>query len=385
MSLVFRCQAKGDFLKLMRECIGPDFSGAFALKQSRQDVHTDDAGRSSQLRAKFNDEYGIPLGLKSNSSIVRVLHFYNGSNAAYADYVPAMYRDDLSVEGTRVEDLAKRTSFVVMQLYDASLPRYIRRLRAQRSKVSVPGTINGLTERECLRFLMGMLDASATMWAEARVVHLDLKPDNVVVGDNERAVIIDFGGSKSLLTTAHDGSTAPMPWVDSEQCSYLSGVAWDPYVKYWCENFRARATERPRDLVQLCEKSNEYAAGRIMYVVIAELARGDSFDIEKVNEICNFPVKRNMSLLRQLSRTDAVAVVLCPSCRLQRCLTGSLQAFAASLRRWCSLKRTNALTPRSPSGALRCLHTGLPSTTMAQHRCPRRLQQRGCWDNGYGP
>lgn len=97
---------------------------------------------------------------------------------------------------------------------------------------------HGLSEKESIRFALQICDALSFMHKN-KMLHLDLKPKNIMVGNNGGIKLIDFGLSKQYNgqgepeSSTSVGSGAP-GYAPLEQASYRDGndfpVTMDVYA-----------------------------------------------------------------------------------------------------------------------------------------------------------
>lgn len=71
----------------------------------------------------------------------------------------------------------------------------VRKLNEVKLKPDKKGSQRGIETRHARLYFHDMLKAMYYCHRVVGVVHKDIKPDNIVIGDNHEAVLIDFGVS----------------------------------------------------------------------------------------------------------------------------------------------------------------------------------------------
>ena len=158
-------------------------------------THPDNKKAFNSQKEKFTKE-ARRLSRLDNSHIVRVFDFFEENGTAYyvMDYI----------EGESLRELQKRTG-------------------------------KALTEQETLSVLTQMLDALKTIH-EAGLLHMDIKPANIMIDQKGKCTLIDFGASKQ--PSVSDGATT------SSAMAYTPGFApteqiggssdrWGPWTDFY--------------------------------------------------------------------------------------------------------------------------------------------------------
>ena len=158
-------------------------------------THPDNKKAFNSQKEKFTKE-ARRLSRLDNSHIVRVFDFFEENGTAYyvMDYI----------EGESLRELQKRTG-------------------------------KALTEQEALSVLTQMLDALKSIH-EAGLLHMDIKPANIMIDNKGKCTLIDFGASKQ--PSVSDGVTT------SSAMAYTPGFApteqiggssdrWGPWTDFY--------------------------------------------------------------------------------------------------------------------------------------------------------
>ena len=158
-------------------------------------THPDNKKAFNSQKEKFTKE-ARRLSRLDNSHIVRVFDFFEENGTAYyvMDYI----------EGESLRELQKRTG-------------------------------KALTEQEALSVLTQMLDALKSIH-EAGLLHMDIKPANIMIDNKGKCTLIDFGASKQ--PSVSDGATT------SSTMAYTPGYApteqiggssdrWGPWTDFY--------------------------------------------------------------------------------------------------------------------------------------------------------
>ena len=158
-------------------------------------THPDNKKAFNSQKEKFTKE-ARRLSRLDNSHIVRVFDFFEENGTAYyvMDYI----------EGESLRELQKRTG-------------------------------KALTEQETLSVLTQMLDALKSIH-EAGLLHMDIKPANIMIDNKGKCTLIDFGASKQ--PSVSDGATT------SSAMAYTPGFApteqiggssdrWGPWTDFY--------------------------------------------------------------------------------------------------------------------------------------------------------
>ena len=158
-------------------------------------THPDNKKAFNSQKEKFTKE-ARRLSRLDNSHIVRVFDFFEENGTAYyvMDYI----------EGVSLREYQKRTG-------------------------------KALTEREALSVLTQMLDALETIH-DAGLLHMDIKPANIMIDNKGKCTLIDFGASKQ--PSVSDGATT------SSAMAYTPGFApteqiggssdrWGPWTDFY--------------------------------------------------------------------------------------------------------------------------------------------------------
>ena len=158
-------------------------------------THPDNKKAFNSQKEKFTKE-ARRLSRLDNSHIVRVFDFFEENGTAYyvMDYI----------EGESLRELQKRTG-------------------------------KALTEQETLSVLTQMLDALKSIH-EAGMLHMDIKPANIMIDNKGKCTLIDFGASKQ--PSVSDGATT------SSAMAYTPGFApteqiggssdrWGPWTDFY--------------------------------------------------------------------------------------------------------------------------------------------------------
>ncbi len=158
-------------------------------------THPDNKKAFNSQKEKFTKE-ARRLSRLDNSHIVRVFDFFEENGTAYyvMDYI----------EGVSLREYQKRTG-------------------------------KALTEQEAISVLTQMLDALETIH-EAGLLHMDIKPANIMIDQKGKCTLIDFGASKQ--PSVSDGATT------SSAMAYTPGFApteqiagssdrWGPWTDFY--------------------------------------------------------------------------------------------------------------------------------------------------------
>ena len=176
-------------------------------------THPDNKKAFNSQKEKFTKE-ARRLSRLDNSHIVRVFDFFEENGTAYyvMDYI----------EGESLRELQKRTG-------------------------------KALTEQETLSVLTQMLDALKSIH-EAGLLHMDIKPANIMIDNKGKCTLIDFGASKQ--PSVSDGATT------SSTMAYTPGYApteqiggssdrWGPWTDFYALGatlYNLLTKENPGDL-----------------------------------------------------------------------------------------------------------------------------------------
>ena len=176
-------------------------------------THPDNKKAFNSQREKFTKE-ARRLSRLDNSHIVRVFDFFEENGTAYyvMDYI----------EGESLREYQKRTG-------------------------------KALTEQEAISVLTQMLDALETIH-EAGLLHMDIKPANIMIDNKGKCTLIDFGASKQ--PSVSDGATT------SSAMAYTPGYApteqiggssdrWGPWTDFYALGatlYNLLTKENPGDL-----------------------------------------------------------------------------------------------------------------------------------------
>lgn len=191
------CGDLGDLNKEIQVCVKEFFMKELNGRSGDVVTSSNSGGLVSKYKEKFKKE-ALNLSRMRHNNIVKVLESfeYNGTVYYSMEYLPS-----------------------------GSLDEYIERKQ-------------GLSEKETLELALEICDALSFMHRN-KMLHLDLKPKNIMMGDNGNIKLIDFGLSKQynalgepLSSTSVDSGTPG--YAPLEQANYHEGkgfpVTMDVYA-----------------------------------------------------------------------------------------------------------------------------------------------------------
>ena len=131
-------------------------------------------------------------------------------NSLNSQYFPQLYWNDVFTEDPTTDEKLAERLFISIETYIDSTP--LSQCRARFN-----------TEPEVIKLLIDLIDGGSLLWLhDRRLVHRDLKPDNILIRPSGAAVIIDLG---ILRETGAEGVTqfmGPMTihYASPEQAQY---------------------------------------------------------------------------------------------------------------------------------------------------------------------
>ena len=124
-----------------------------------------------------------------------------------------------------------------------------------------------LNEKKSVQYIKQVLSAIEAVH-DAGILHLDIKPSNVMINENNKAIVIDFGASKQLET------------VDGKSLSLSTGIACTPgYAPI--EQMSGK-----RDLMG--KHTDIYAIGATLYKLITGITPPDPSEIAVTGSLPDF-------------------------------------------------------------------------------------------------
>lgn len=133
-------------------------------------------------------------------------------NSLDSPFFPKLWWSDVITENPATDEKLPERLFISIEEYIESSPL---------SQCSS----NFRTEPELIKLLLGLLDGGSLLWLhEKRLVHRDLKPDNILIRPSGEPVIIDLGilretGAKGVTQT-HFWGPMTLHYASPEQANY---------------------------------------------------------------------------------------------------------------------------------------------------------------------
>lgn len=149
------------------------------------------------------------------------------------------YKEKFAREARNLSKLQHPNIVNVMEYFEANgTCYYVMEYLCGGDLDSMIETRGGLTESECIRYSMQIGEALLFMHNN-KMLHLDLKPKNVMLNDKEEAILIDFGLSKQYDKSGEPESSTKVGmgtpgYAPLEQANYQEGhgfpVTMDVYA-----------------------------------------------------------------------------------------------------------------------------------------------------------
>nr|KAG5692528.1 hypothetical protein BaRGS_009478 [Batillaria attramentaria] len=253
-SLVFRIKHKGRryVLKMLMNLINLHY-----------DAHSLGRSLDAHLLQNFGAEFHAPLLLHAHPNIVRVRHHYQGDTTHFRSYLPLLVPSTLDVP----IDMARRTTFLVMDEYPQTLQSFVGRVRGGNpDAMALRGGHSDVTAALPEQFLLHLLYQllSAVEYLQRHhVVHRDIKADNVFLDWRLRPVLGDFGFARTLC--GYQGEA--IPFTDRDQVFAGNPHAWAPELSRFNKS-GPPTLPQPMSLEQVYSKSDEFAVGRMFYSLL---------------------------------------------------------------------------------------------------------------------
>lgn len=178
------------------------------------DSHSRGRSLDAHLLYSFGTEFLVPLLLNGHPNIVRVRHHFQGDTTHFRSYLPLLVPPSLDVP----VDMARRTTFLVMDEYPMTLLSFITRQRNTH-----PEPPYGMSELFVLHLLYQLMSAVEYLQCH-HIVHRDIKADNVFLDWRLRPLLGDFGFARPFCT--FEGET--IPFEDAAQVCAGNSHAWAP-------------------------------------------------------------------------------------------------------------------------------------------------------------
>ncbi|XP_055959247.1 uncharacterized protein LOC126832001 [Patella vulgata] len=244
-SLVFRIKHKEKFymLKMMINLINLQFFD-----------HNCGYSIDEYLVDSFGPEYLVPLLLSSgHPNIINILHYYQGSTASFKRFQSLLVPQNLDVP----IEMANRTTFLVLPEYPTTLKTF---MLEQKQAMETP--LYGLSELFLLQFVYQLL-SSIVFLQSKKIVHRDIKADNIFLDYYLRPVLGDFGLARCL----NDRNGRPSRFVEKGQASAGNSHAWAPEL---CRYSRCSPELLPQTVLleDIYSKSDGFAAARMIYSIL---------------------------------------------------------------------------------------------------------------------
>ncbi|KAL5007616.1 hypothetical protein ScPMuIL_016422 [Solemya velum] len=274
-SLVFRIShnARHFILKMMINLINMD-----ATK------HGEGYSMKSFLERSFGSEYSIPIELPTHPNIIQVRHYYDGSTAAFQQFmgliIPMSF--DVPIE------MATRTTFLVVDEHPTTLMAFMEKQKP----------VSGLNITFVLHLLYQLL-SSVNFLLKNSVAHRDIKADNVFLDNRLRPVLGDFGFAIRL----HGIDGEPISFTSPDEALAGNSHAWAPELSRLHREGAIPASQQTRTLDDVYSKTDAYAVSRMMYSLLRPAGSLDEFPQSSINrpnyensEIPDLPVELPVGL-----------------------------------------------------------------------------------------
>ena len=125
------------------------------------------------------------------------------------DKLVSRYRDKFLKEARNIASLEHPNIVPIIDVFECNGTAYY--VMKHFSGVSLAGKVfhGALPEEDAVRYTRQVADALAFVHSK-RMMHLDVKPANILLDDNDNAVLIDFGLAKQYDTEGHQTSSTPV-------------------------------------------------------------------------------------------------------------------------------------------------------------------------------
>ncbi len=153
------------------------------------------------------------------------------------------------------------------------------------------------------------------------VVHLDLKPSNLLIGEDERLHVIDFGIAK-ILDAFHEGTEVAEGTEGTEGAHGATGSALDDHVVGTPQYMSPE--QFTREGVRVDSRSDVYSLGLILYELLTRQSPASSRIVGLLA-----PQRFDSTLPNELNAIVLKALALAPDERY-----GTASELADDLRRW---------------------------------------------------
>lgn len=206
-------------LRKILDHIFPDLVIDGVAKESGQRVvfycHFSDAGLATEDEPPWSDWGTVVMKICSGVDAATIAYMQmeidvlNGLSSAF---FPHLYWSDVFTEDPETDEKFSERLFVSIEEYIDSKPLS----QCQQQFSSEPAVIG---------LLLDLLDGASLLWEhERRLVHRDLKPDNILIRPSGKPVIIDLGilretGAKGVTLTHFWGPMTPN-YASPEQANY---------------------------------------------------------------------------------------------------------------------------------------------------------------------
>ena len=125
------------------------------------------------------------------------------------DKLVSRYRDKFLKEARNIASLEHPNIVPIIDVFECNGTAYY--VMKHFSGASLAGKVlhGALPEEDAVRYTRQVADALAFVHSK-RMMHLDVKPANILLDDNDNAVLIDFGLAKQYDTEGHQTSSTPV-------------------------------------------------------------------------------------------------------------------------------------------------------------------------------
>ncbi len=125
------------------------------------------------------------------------------------DKLVSRYRDKFLKEARNIASLEHPNIVPIIDVFECNGTAYY--VMKHFSGASLAGKVlhGALPEEDAVRYTRQVADALVFVHSK-RMMHLDVKPANILLDDNDNAVLIDFGLSKQYDTEGHQTSSTPV-------------------------------------------------------------------------------------------------------------------------------------------------------------------------------